>query len=154
MCFFSKQEKKEEFKNECTPILFHLFARILGTRTQLLSKTLKIRKNQIVQLTIYRIQPLRVVSASNPLQITSDCLLKSGANIQNLGWRIWNRVLPVNVLKWHFKTLPETAGVHWSKALSLSYSHKMLSGQTRIRNYTGLKIIHNILKYCSWVCHL
>lgn len=30
-----------------------------------------------------------------------------------------------------FQTLPETAGVQWSKALSLSHSHKMLSDQTR-----------------------
>lgn len=50
----SKQEKPQKFKNQHASILFHLFARILGSRLQLLSKTVKIRMKQIVQLTIYK----------------------------------------------------------------------------------------------------
>lgn len=52
--FSSKQEKTQKFKNEHASILFHLFARILGSRLQLLLKTVKIRMNQIVQLTIFK----------------------------------------------------------------------------------------------------
>lgn len=96
------RKKTQKFKNEHTPILFHLFARILGTWTQLIPMTLKIKKNQTVQPTVYRIKPLRVVSASNPLQITSDCL-KNLAEISRswteeyeteISWsRCWNDIL-------------------------------------------------------------
>lgn len=60
MCFSSKQEKTQKFRNKHTSILFHLFARILGSRLQLLSKTVKIRTNQIVQLTLCKNKPLMV----------------------------------------------------------------------------------------------